>query len=238
MRSTCAEYWGLRRHDLLELLVDNDVGIKYAEYCLLDELGHFGCSVNCSNETGVLATFRYIAPKRLTRRVSRGLAPADSLAQLDEFMSRATFLEPTMEELGFAAELEEWAAVEGLALDTGESQLFAIAACRTGKVLTGDKRAIASAESAFDKFSWLLPLRERVACLEQSFVALVESVGVSRIREVVCGSPDTDIALSLSFSCSSPTATTHVDDEGLRSYIDSLRTSAHRLLNVGYRLVV
>lgn len=223
---------------MLELLLDNDVVLKYAEYRLLDQLGHYGCPSTCSNETAVLGALRFVGQKRLQRKIDQGVVPRQVLPDFISFLATVSLLEPSEDELRMSAELEEWALLNGLPLDSGESQIFAAAANRSGKVLTGDKRAIASAELAIPANSWVAGLANRVACLEQSITTISSQRGVSEIRDLICDSRSSDVALSLCFSCSSPSRDSDFEPIGLASYIESVRASAPTLLVVGNFLVL
>ena len=223
---------------MLELIVDNDVVLKYAEYELLSHLGHFGCPAECTNDMAVLAALRFVGEKRLGRKVSKGIVAPARMDDFHAFLGAVSLLEPSRAELAMAAELEEWSLLNGESLDPGESQIFAAAASRTGKVLTGDKRAIASAEIASASVGWVSDLTNRIACLEQSFTTLASEHGVLMVREHVCLSSSADVALSICFSCSAPSIDADFEPVGLASYIDSVRASAPTLLVAGNFLVL
>lgn len=130
---------------MCELLYDVDVVIKLAVYDLLGDIEHPGCDPGCTATRGVIATTRFVAQKRVRRKASN---PAGAEARLAAFLHDAVHVEPTEEELRLAAKIEAEAAEAGLQLDSGESQLSAIAISRgTSVVLTGDKRAIADRKS-------------------------------------------------------------------------------------------
>jgi hypothetical protein len=221
---------------LLELLIDNDVVIKFAEYRLLDDLGHFGCSAGCANEAGLLGAVRFVGAKRLKRRVLGGALDAQVLTEFASYVAGTAALEPSAEELALSAELEEWALLNGAPLDSGESQLLGIATLRGGVVLTGDKRAIASAQQALPIVPWLSGIAGEVACLEQAINAVVARRGPENVRESVCAAIDSDRALTLAFSCSLRERS--FDPTGLASYIDAIRIRAPTLLRPGYELVL
>jgi hypothetical protein len=109
---------------MCELLLDVDVVMKLAAYDLLDVIAHPGCAPDCCGRRGVIATTRFVARKRLRRKTAD---TESAQARLAAFLGDAVELEPTDDELGLAADIEAEAAIAGLELDSGESQLCAIA---------------------------------------------------------------------------------------------------------------
>lgn len=89
---------------------------------------HPGCEADCSGRRGVIGTSRFVAGKRLKRREAD---PQAAQARLAAFLGIAVELEPSEEELRLAATIEAEAATAGLELDSGESQLCAIATARS-----------------------------------------------------------------------------------------------------------
>lgn len=206
-----------------QTLVDNDVLIKgsaYALWALLDE--------EMLGSVGVLGAARYVVPDAIQRNKidQRGRA-LDAWCAL---LSDAEELEPTADELQLATLLEESAHDLGIPLDPGESQLCAMAVHRPDSVmLTGDKRAIAAAERLRGLVGELARLDGRVACLEQLLQSLSVALGAEVVRGHVCSEPAVDRAISICFSCASQHDAS-IDESGLASYIENLRSSAPRLL--------
>lgn len=221
---------------MCELLVDVDVVIKLAAYDLLGDVEHPGCDTGCSNGSGVIATTRFVAAKRLRRKAAD---PAGAEARLTDFLNDAVQIEPTEEELRLAAKIESEAAAIGLQLDSGESQLCAIAIARvTPVVLTGDKRAIAAAESLLGTVAELTALAERIACLEQAMQLAVERIGPLAVRGRVLAEPGMDTAVNICFQFTNPTVGTDFEPTGLASYVNDVRTRAPTLLIPGDTLAL
>lgn len=201
---------------------DNDVLIKLSAYRLLVvALGHIA-----SGRAGVLAAARFVVPSTITRH--RFIAdPARAVAEWKSAVASLDFLEPTDEEIALATAIEEAAVIEGVPLDVGESQLFAIAMSRhVATVVTGDKRAIEAAEHLLGSTSLLGELRGRVACFEQLLAALIENVDIHTVRAHVCGEPAIDKAASICMSCGSLESVPEIDATGLSSYTDAVRATA------------
>lgn len=216
---------------MCELLMDVDVVIKLAAYDLLEATEHPGCETGCSGRRGVTATTRFVAAKRLTRKAAD---PAGATARLAAFLDAADELEPTPEEVRLAADIEARAASAGLELDTGESQLFAIAITREEPaVLTGDKRAVAAAETLIAPVSKLALLAARVACLEQATVLAVKRLGALPVRSLVLAEPGMDTAINICFQFTNPAVDAAFEPTGLLSYINSVRAAAPTLLIPG-----
>lgn len=211
-------------------LVDNDVLLKGACYGLLTEL--LG-SISSIQSIGILGSAQFVVPTRIhKRKLKTGTSQAIALFQ--KFLASVSVVEPTSQEQHLAADLEIMAQRLGLSLDSGESQLCAVLAIRLLPLLiTGDKRAISSVDMLLDHDANLRPLRGKVMCLEQLFLALLkdESTGVG-IRTRVCAEPDVDKAMSSCFSCSGGVDSKDSQMEGLRSYIERLRTTAPRVLGI------
>jgi hypothetical protein len=212
-----------------DLAVDNDVLWKAAAYGLgllfwPDEVGY-----RC---IGVLGAARFVL-RALILRSHFQKDRHEVQEELDSILAGAEILEPTEDELRFAAEIEVTAQRLALQLDAGESQLCAMTVIRQIPLLeTGDKRAIRALDNLFDALSPLAPLRARVRCLEQIVLRIISDA--ERLREVsnaVCSEPTVDMTLSICFSCTSPTPVSHESAfEGLRSYITALRGAAPRVL--------
>jgi hypothetical protein len=219
---------------MCELLLDVDVVMKLAAYNLLDVIAHPGCALECSGRRGVTATTRFVAQKHLRRKAANTGA---AQARLAAFLGEAVELEPTDNELRLAASIEAEAAIAGLELDTGESQLCAIAVARSvPALLTGDKRAIAAAEAILEKVAGLAALTERIACLEQAMTLAVERLGALPVRAVVLAELGMDTAINICFQYTNPAVDGTFEPTGLQSYINSVRASAPTLLIPGDRL--
>lgn len=208
-------------------LVDNDVLHKAAAYGVIPMLLD---SVPLSiKQYGMLGAAKHIVRKKLQKRPpQRGSEVA--VAQFEIGVARINEIEPTEEEVRFAAQLELQAQQLNAELDAGESLLCAVLTRRgEGYVFTGDKRAIGAAQLLLEN-NRQLPLKYRLVCLEQMFLWLLNTEGFAVVRAAVCPEPDVDRALSNCFSCRSSNASEGSCMEGLASYIASLRASAPAVL--------
>ncbi len=221
---------------MCELLVDTDVLMKLALYGLFDEIAHAGCAAGCDRRTGIIGAAAFVARKRLRRRA----ADADAAtARLETFLATVASLEPTESELDMAAGFEAAASRAGVDLDTGESQLCAIALTR-GKpvILTGDKRAILAIERLTPEVGPLRALASRVACLEQAFKLVVRRVGALLVRASVQAERGADTAIDICFRVTSDAVPDNFEAEGLDSYIEAVRRDAPIVLQPGSELDV
>lgn len=211
----------------LKLLVDNDVLIKCACFLLLDELRPPGGE---QGAVAVLGAAPYVVRNYLRRRGLVNDRPAAEQCFAD-YLGTVTVLEPTEEELALASLIEEVAILQGLDLDGGESQLCAIAITRLSPfLLTGDKRAIRGAERLQSEIQELTFLRRRIVCLEQAIMEIAARVGIDRVRSLVCAESAVDKSLSICLQCTSGNQGVKPTNEGLLSYIQSLRMEAPTLL--------
>lgn len=211
----------------LILVIDTDVLIKCSCYALLDEIRPPSAT---DSNVGILGAARFVAGKHLEQRgeINDRMGARHRFA---DYVRRVTVLEPTDEELALASVFEEAGARLGLDLDVGESQLYAIAILRaTPLVLTGDKRAIAGAESLQREMSQITALRGRIACLEQALIGITERIGVPATRVKICAEPRMDRSLTICFECHSPDDRLGFSADGLASYVRSLRAQASTLL--------
>jgi hypothetical protein len=210
----------------LEAAIDNDVLIKTACYSLFDEV--IAVFDGCAS-IGILGAARFVVGNRLRR--GKGIRdPESAQSAFAAFVDCVNQLEPTAVEVELATAIEEAAMLEGLPLDTGESQLCAMVLRRSIRLLvTGDKRAIGSLEKVMPKIVGLTALQSRVGCLEQLLLKIVERIGRSVCRSHICSEPDVDKALTICFSCGRETSTDSSLD-GLRSYINDLRRTAPTVL--------
>jgi hypothetical protein len=221
---------------VLEAVIDNDVLLKASAYLFIDELEHIVCAPPCLDHSGILSTAQWVCRAWLRRRIDAGTCAPESLTMFEDFIQQVERLEPSEEEQQRAAQLEEFALVEGLPLDVGESLLFAIASLRGSMMITGDKRAIQSAELALPVVTWLTELAGKVACLEQVLSTLTNRLGPTSMRDAVCANTLTDKALTASFECHRVQLPAGWRPEGLSSYIADLRQRASQMLFAGESL--
>lgn len=204
--------------------VDNDVLIKLAAYRLLDDgLGMLG-------DVSVLGAALYVVPNAIARH-ERLVDRATAIEHWVSAAERVEALEPSAEELELASRIEERALRSGLPMDAGESQLFAIAARRAFDLLvTGDKRAINSAERLRDTVVDLGELDARVLCLEQVVLRLVAVLGGDVVKAAICSEPGADRAVSICMQCAIEGYVGAACHEALLSYVADVRRSAPLLL--------
>jgi len=211
----------------MKALVDNDVLLKAACYRLLPGLvePYLDAALPA---IGVLAAARFVLPKRIRRTVLRA-GPEEAIRNLETFLSMVGSLEPTDSEQALAAELELAAQKKAIPLDSGESQLCAILITRNiGRLLTGDKRAIAAMEQLMDSVAALRMITGRVKCLEQIVKEGLKTL--PGLRASICSERDVDKSLSVCFSCTREDANVEPIIEGLTSYIEDVRKAASRVL--------
>ena len=210
-----------------EAAIDNDALIKLAAYQLLQVVIDI---VGGGRPVGMLGAGRFVVPHSIGRH--RHISdPERALSAWNSVARTLEVLEPTNDEVALAASIEETAISRGLAMDTGESQLCAIAIRRgLPHIVTGDKRAICAAE-ALQRFVDALPaLARRFVCLEQVLAGLVRDIGVDPVRTAVCAEPGVDKAAAICFACSGMRSGTAFDPAGLASYTNAVRDTAPSLL--------
>ncbi|WP_405919712.1 hypothetical protein [Streptomyces longwoodensis] len=213
----------------LDLTMDNDVLIKCSCYSLLGEVSPSGQQ---GNTVGVLGAARFVVGKYLERR-GRITDRESARQRFEEFLSSVVELEPTADELELSSAIEEAAVRAGVELDSGESQLCAIAVRRGPMLLlTGDKRAIAGAEVVQHEVTELSGLAGSIVCLEQVIAGISERLGVTVVRERICAEPQVDKTLSICFQCHSAQPRPDSFIDGLLSYVHHMRTQAASLLYV------
>lgn len=212
---------------MVSAAIDNDILKKLAVYRLpTDGLAVLGGV----HEAGVLGAARFVIPSAI-RRDSGLVDPDGALAAWQDMFSQVVVLEPSQPEVELAVMIEESAARGGLPLDSGESQLMAIAILRPiALFVSGDKRAIAAAELLRPSVHELAQLDGRVICLEQIIERLTIQHGGDVIRTAVCAEPKADRALSTCMRCASLADGAAFSDSGLKSYIADLRNRAVSLL--------
>lgn len=210
-----------------EGLIDNDVLHKSTVY------GLFGLLLESIpldvNSYGMLGAAKYIIRNKLQKRPpNRGLEL--TLSEFESAIEHISVLEPTEEEVKFAASLELLAQQSNMSLDTGESVLCAILTSRSlGYLFTGDKRAIVAMQ-ALSKEEMALDVTNKVVCLEQMFYWLIHREDIDKVRSAVCQESKIDKALTNCFSCRSTSISTESCAEGLNSYITHTRNSAPDIL--------
>lgn len=217
---------------MCELLLDTDVLIKLAAYDLLVDTSHPGCRPGCQGSPGLIGAARFASRNHLRRKSSD---PDAALARLDEYLVVAAILEPTELELEMAADLEGAAALAGVDLDVGESQLCAIAVSRGHHplLLTGDKRAIAAAERLLENQASLHALAGRLACLEQAVTLAATRLGALQVRDKILVERGMDKAVDICFQVTNPNVAVDFWPTGLSSYIADLRVAAPTMLQPG-----
>lgn len=208
------------------IAVDNDIVFKAACFRLTSVFWPRNAE---SGSVNVLGASPYVVRSLLGRAMLT--SREDSSADFEAFLAGATKLEPEPDEVALAAEMELAAQRLGAELDTGESQLAAMAVKRSLEQLqTGDKRAIRALERLLDEIPALNALEARVACLEQLVMA-IDDGGLGEVAGAVCGEPLVDKALTFCFACNSPEAArSESARQGLASYISDVRTDASRIL--------
>ncbi len=213
------------------IAIDNDVLLKAATYDTADQFWA-ACGLN---SLGVLGAAKYVLPNVIAKRPpQKGVEPV--MAALERILAAASVLEPEQEELALAASIESAAQAAAVPLDTGESQLCAIVIRRGLDMLeTGDKRAIQGFERLLDFLSEIVPIEERLRCLEQIvLIAISDDEALHQVAEAVCQEADADKTLAICFGCASrlPVERTLIE-HNLRSYIGTLRKTAKRVLCPG-----
>jgi hypothetical protein len=209
--------------------LDNDVVFKGMCYGLIEDICR---SIGgAGDEMGVLGTARYVVVKKINRAELDGNKGQQAVDHLTEFMKLAEVLEPSDEEQRFAAQIEFAALQRNLALDAGESQLCSMVVQRgIPWLVTGDKRAIAAIEQLLDDVPRLPELCQRVKCLEQAILSIVDAGGAERLRAAICAEVEVDKALTNCFSCFATDPPARNAQLGLTSYITALRGEATRVL--------
>lgn len=203
------------------VLADNDLVFKLAAYSrhsfLISGLG--------PQPASVLPATKFVL-RDLARRSRRIINREAVIAAVEEAIGRLAVIDPSPAEIALAAQLEEAAKAQSLELDTGESQLLAIALTQGIRLLmTGDKRAVVAIEALAAH-----ELGRRIACLEQVLEVLLDREPVEDLRTAICAEPNVDAAAAIIFSCCSEHRSKHEIEEGLHSYISDLAKVAARTL--------
>ena len=206
------------------LLLDNDVLIKCSCYALLTKIQR-----SSDAPDGILGAAPYVVRHHLAKS-GRVQDREGARQRFEKYLETAAILEPTDAEAKLSADIEEAATKLGAQLDTGESQLCAIAILRGSyMLLTGDKRAIQGAEQIHRTVRSFTKLRGRLVCLEQAIAGIATRVGPDEVRILICAEPAIDKSLAICFSCASNTAI-GFDLTGLASYVSDMRKHAPTML--------
>lgn len=212
--------------DPVDLAVDNDIVIKTIRYGEIERL----FPEDDSETRGYLDAARFVVPSALRRAKAR--SSEELTADSERIFATWRALQPTDDDVAFAAELEFRAQQIGVQVDLGEAQLAAMALHdRVGRLASGDKRAIAGFERLTDQVPALTALAGRVWCFEQIVRRALSEQNVASFRESVCKDREADTAIAICVSCSSPTAPQwNSVVQGLDSYIGAVRDTASTLL--------
>ena len=201
--------------------VDNDVVLKLCRIGHLDDLS--GCLGHTEADLAVLGSLRFVVGPRIG-------ADDPGRATFDTFLERVEEAEPTDAEIRLAARMEEAAQHAGHAVDGGESLLFAMAAGRTARVATSDKRAVEGLAAILAEVPDCGSLRGAVVTLEWLASALVLRHGVGSIRAAVCAAPGIDRTLCACFQCQRASCTADDVRAALGSYQRDLARRADGLV--------
>lgn len=208
----------------LKVFVDNDVILKLAQYGILEQLPNLFTGSDGQIQLLTLDSARY---KLLPKRNRIELCKTEEVAlRVEAFLDNAAKVTPADVDL---AVLERLNAVPGI--DAGEALLFAAAASSAdGRVLTGDKRALAGlVDLGLDHIGPLLI--NKVITLE----ALVQGFVVrdhASTQNAVRSNPTVDKALTMVFGMSAPASEESVQ-AGLYSYVGHVRKSLGEILHNG-----
>jgi hypothetical protein len=205
-------------------ILDSDVLLKACRYDLVDQL--LNATRLSERRPAIVAAARYPLRRRAERqdRTRPGVA-----ARMSVILASLEWIEPDSAELVVAAELEEAAMRAALALDAGESLLFAIVFANAAMLgLTGDKRAIAALAKVRPHDN-----HRRFACFEQLLATMLIAGGQAEILPRICAEPDVDRSACLCFACHSAPPDTAAILTALSSYIEALRADAPFILLPG-----
>lgn len=208
-------------------LIDTDVLLKTASYKLLKHLlasKPFGC-----DNFGMIAAAQFVVAGKFKKKL-KGPQLEEAKAHFLEVITSIAAIEPTPAELTLAAQLESAAATLEVDLDLGESQICAIMLVREiALMMTGDKRAI-KAISALKEHEACAYAHGKVACLEQLVWWIIEQTGLASAQPLICALPTVDTSLTMALGCHSSGSSLASCQDGLASYINSIRTDAPDVL--------
>ena len=208
----------------LKLFVDNDVILKLAQYGILEHLLKLFPGQDGHVQVLALDSARY---KLLPKRNRTELCKIEEVAlRIEAFLDSATKL--TLGDVDIDL-LEQLNAAPGI--DAGEALLFAAAANGAeGRVLTGDKRALAGL--AEQNRNYVGPLLiNKVITLEALIQGFVE-LDYAATQHIVRSNPLVDKALTMVFGVSEAASEENVE-AGLGSYVGHVRKSLGEILNGG-----
>nr|WP_315444913.1 hypothetical protein [uncultured Pseudomonas sp.] len=208
----------------LKLFVDNDVILKLAQYEILEHLPKLFSNPDGSIQFLVLDSIRYkLLPKRNRLELCK---TEDAANQIEDFLKSTTKLK--LEDVDFDV-LERLNAAPGV--DAGEALLFAAVANESsGRVLTGDKRALAGL--AEQNLGHIGPLfSKKIITLEALIQGFLE-LDHAATQEAIRSNPVVDKALTMVFGVSAA-ASDECVHAGLISYVRHVRSSLGEMLNDG-----
>ncbi len=214
---------------MTNVAVDTDAVHKLLVYGLIDEakvaLGSTLPQFHC------LGASKYVV-RRLITDGNFHKSREDLESEFKRVLSCITLIEPTAEEVELAARLESIAQQSGNSLDVGESQLCAVLATRhLDLIVTGDKRAIVAAENLYQIDSEYSFLSSKFASIEQVFLNMIKIHDLEKLKSSVCLESGIDKSLSTCFSCTSKIINSDSTIEGLKSYVNNLKSRAASVLN-------
>lgn len=211
-------------------LIDADVLLKTASYKLLK---HFlAMTPFDSDDFGMIAAAQFVVAGKFKKKL-KGSQLGQAKAHFEETIATIAAIEPNAEELALAAQLESAAVALGVDLDLGESQICALMFSRGIELMmTGDKRAI-KAIAALKDHEACAYTHGKVACLEQATMWMIEKAGLESVQPFVCALPTVDTSLAMALGCYSGGSPLASCQDGLVSYINSIRQDAPEVL-IGY----
>jgi hypothetical protein len=218
--------WGWLMYD--GGMLDNDVLIKVCCYRIARDLLQIFQNIG---PLATLAVTRIIVREQI-RRSTRITDKTAAETELDVILEQLESVEPTQQEVDLAAEFEAIALAQNLPFDAGESQMLAVVVYRTTLlIVTGDKRAVTAAAPILSACNMPSVCDGRLVCLEQIVLAILRRRSASELQSQICLERSADKVLAIVFRCTSGQPAVEVDvEEGLRSYIASLRATAPNLI--------
>lgn len=208
-------------------LIDTDVLLKTASYKLLKQL--LATTPFGSIEFAMIAAAQFVVAGKFKKKLKEEQL-AEAKAHFQEAVALIAAIEPSPDELALAAQLESAAVTLGVDLDAGESQICALMLSRgIGLMMTGDKRAI-KAIAALREQEACAYVHGKVACLEQLVLWMIEKTGLESVQPSICPLPTVDSSLTTALGCYSGGTPLASCQEGLASYINSIRKDAPEVL--------
>jgi hypothetical protein len=211
-------------------LIDTDVLLKTASYKLLKQF--LASTPFGSDDFGMIAAAQFVVAGKFKKKL-KGSQLDEAKAHFQEAIATIASIEPNAEELALAAQLEGAAIALGVDLDLGESQICALMFSRGIELMmTGDKRAI-KAIAALMEHEACAYMHGKVTCLEQAMLWMIAKSGLESVQPSVCALPLVDTSLTMALGCHSGGAPLTSCQDGLVSYINSIRQDAPEVL-IGY----